>query len=168
MNRLRRGVTERSEFLCALKSQQDFTADLVGILQRGQPGSDLFPLVMSKVVVLNAGGKDEEVVREVMLRQVDPARLRIDADHLVQQHLDVALPAQDGPQRPGNLIGGEQAGGDLIQHRAKEMVVAPVDERDADRSASQGTCGIESAETTANNDHARKICGQSCLRTSTL
>ena len=40
------------------------------------------------------------------------------------------------------------------------MVVAPVDERNAYRSASQGARGVESAESAANNHHARKICGQ--------
>ena len=48
LNRFRRGVTERGESLCALKSQQDLAADLFSVLQRRQSGSDLLPLVMPK------------------------------------------------------------------------------------------------------------------------
>ena len=69
----RRGVTESGKFLRALKSQQDLAADLVSVLQRRQAGSDLLPLVMPKVVVLNAGGENQEVVRQIILRAGGPA-----------------------------------------------------------------------------------------------
>lgn len=66
---------------------------------------------------------------------MDVARLRLDADDLVQQYFDIALSAKERAQWSGDLVGRKQPSRHLIQHRAEEMVVAPVDERDTYRSA---------------------------------
>jgi hypothetical protein len=103
----RRSVTEAGKLLGALKSWQDLATDLVSILQRCQSGSDLLPLLMPKVVVLDAGGEDEEVVRRMILGEMDQPRLRIHSHNLIQQHLDVSVLAEDRAQRRSNFVARE-------------------------------------------------------------
>ena len=61
---LRIGVIERSHLLGALECKQDLAANQVRVIQRFEPGRHAPPLIMSEVVVLNAGGEDEVIVRD--------------------------------------------------------------------------------------------------------
>jgi hypothetical protein len=61
---LRIGVIERSHLLGALECKQDLAANQVRVIQRFEPGCHAPPLIVSEVVVLNAGGEDEVIVRD--------------------------------------------------------------------------------------------------------
>ena len=51
---------------------------------------------------------------------------------------------------------GDSAGRrDLIEERLKDVVVAPVDEQNIDRRVTKCFCGVEPAETAADDDDAR-------------
>ena len=64
---------DRSHFLGSLERTQDFSSNDVGIIERFEAGSELPPFVVSKVVVLDAGGEDEVVVRHITSSQMNEA-----------------------------------------------------------------------------------------------
>src|SRR6266516_7988938 len=98
------GRLECSELLSLFKCQQYLCADAVGIAQRHQAGRNPRPLVVSKVVILNAGGEDKEIVWYVVLLKANNALLCIDAGHFAQENVDVVLPAENGPERTRNFV----------------------------------------------------------------
>ena len=151
-------MIEGGRFFGALESGEHFAANKVGVVEGFEAGRYAAPFLVTEVVVLNAGGEDEEIVGQLVLLQVDEAAGGVDAGDFVLEHFDIALPAEDGAQRTGDLVGGEQAGGHLIQHRTKEMVVALVDQRDADRSTRESASREETAEAASHDDYARAGC----------
>ena len=58
------GVIESSHLLGTLECKQDLAANQVRVIQGFEPGCHVPPLVVSEVVVSNAGGKDQVVVRD--------------------------------------------------------------------------------------------------------
>ena len=151
---LRFRVFNRSHFLSSLERTQYFAANDVGIIERFEAGSELPPFVVPKVVVLDAGGEDEVVVRHVAPAQMNEALAGVDARYFIEKDLDVLLTTEDGTQRAGDFIRGEQARRDLVEHGAKEMIVPLIDQRDAHWSATQSAgCG-EPSEAATDNDHA--------------
>src|SRR4029453_15540225 len=56
------GQLERSELLSLFKCQQYLSADAIGVAQRHEAGRNPRPVVVSKIVILNPGGKDKEIV----------------------------------------------------------------------------------------------------------
>jgi hypothetical protein len=104
---LRRGSLGRlecSELLSLFKCQQYLCANTVGVAQRYQAWRNSRPLVVSKIVILNAGGEDKEVVCYVVLLKANNALQRIDAGHFAQKNVDVVLAAENGPERTRNFI----------------------------------------------------------------
>lgn len=81
----------------------------------------------------------------------DLSGLLVDARHGREQGGDVRPVAQQMPDRPGDLRGRERSGRHLIKQRLEEMMVAPVHERDAHRSAAKSANGLQSAEAGADN-----------------
>ena len=67
--------------------------------------------------------------------------------------VDVPALAQEVPDRPGDLRRRERGGRDLIEKRLKQMMIAAVDEGDADRRAGEPMNGFEPAESGADDDH---------------
>src|SRR5437667_10962397 len=75
------GQPECSELLSLFKCQQYLCADAVGVAQRHQAGLNPRPLVVSKVVILYAGGEDKAIVWYDVLLKANNAHLRIDTGH---------------------------------------------------------------------------------------
>src|SRR5215510_4565074 len=98
------GQLECSELLGLFKCQKYLCADAVGVAQRHQAGRDPGPFVVSKVVVLNAGGEDKEIVWYVVLLKANNALLRIDAGHFSQESVDIVLAAKYGSKRTRNFV----------------------------------------------------------------
>ena len=61
----------------------------------------------------------------------------VDAGHRREQGRYLGAIAQEIADRPGDLRCRQRCGRDLVQQRLEQMVVAAVDQRDADRRASQ-------------------------------
>ena len=57
------------------------------------------------------------------------------------------------PDRRGDLPRREHAGGDLVEQRLEEVVVAAVDQRDVHRHVGESPDGQEAAEAPADDDH---------------
>src|SRR5215510_10672119 len=92
------GHLECSELLSLFKCQQYPCADAVGVAQRHQAGRNPRPLLVSKVVILNAGSEDKEIIWYVVLSKTNNALLRIDAGYFAQENFDVVLAAKYGPE----------------------------------------------------------------------
>ena len=126
---------------------------------------------MAEVGVPRPGGDGEHVVVErpaLAVRQIvdlHGPRLEIEARHLAEHDVDVALPAQRLPERDGDLDRGERAGRDLVDERLEEKEVLPVDERHLDVGTAEPAGREQPAESAADDDdpfrHAR-IAPSSC------
>jgi hypothetical protein len=104
---------------------------------------------------MDTGCKDEVVIGDVAIVQVDHATGRVDTDDFIHENIYVALTAEDGPQRHGNFILRKKPACDLIQHWAKEVIVSFVDERHVNRCAIEFTRCVKTAKSTTHNDNAR-------------
>jgi hypothetical protein len=81
----------------------------------------------------------------------------VDARNLGHQNLALPLVREDRSHRPGDIGRRQRAGGDLVEQRLKAVMVHPIDERDANRRPRHRLCGLEPAETRANNDNAGRF-----------
>ncbi len=84
---------------------------------------------------------------------MNDALRRADTRNFIEQYINIFLMTENGTQRPCNLIGRKQTRCYLVQHRAKEMVIPFVNQRDANRSAAQRTSRGKSSEATTNDDY---------------
>ena len=84
---------------------------------------------------------------------MDLAPVRVEPDRLAEEDGRVRVPAEDPPERLGDLAGREGAGRDLVEQRLEQVVVAPVDEGDA-RPAGHGRAArrVQPAEPSS-DDH---------------
>jgi hypothetical protein len=152
-------VFERGHLLGSLECQQHFAADCIGVFERFQASGKLLPIIVAEIVVLNAGGDDQEIVGQFIFFEPNPALLRIDAGNFFHQHFNIALPAQDRAQWPRNFVARQKSRGHLVEHRAEKMVVSLVEQRHAERGSIQGARRVEAAEASADYNHARSQAG---------
>src|SRR5215475_3395681 len=83
------GRLECSELLSLFKCQQYLCADLVGVAQRHEAGRNPRPLVVSKIVILNAGGEYKEIIWYVVLLEAYNALVRVDDSDFAQENVDI-------------------------------------------------------------------------------
>ena len=67
--------------------------------------------------------------------------------------MDVLMTTEDGTQWAGDFIPGKQPCRNLVEHRAKEMIVPPIDQRYAHLSVTQRAGGGEPSKAATDNDH---------------
>ena len=60
------------------------------------------------------------------------------------------------PRRAGDFICRKQPGCDLVKHWLEEVIISLVDQRHTDWSFAQSADGLESSETTTDNDYMRQ------------
>ena len=91
---------------------------------------------MAEIGVPRAGRQHERVVaKRRAVIEAKLASLPVDGLDGRQQGRDIRAPAKEMPDRPGDLRGRERRGRRLIEKRLKQVMVASVDDRDADRRA---------------------------------
>ena len=78
----------------------------------------------------------------------------VEADDLVHEDAGVALAAEQGAERRGDVGRRQAAGRHLVEQRLEQVEVAPVDERDFDRDLAQRLGGVKAAEAAADDDDA--------------
>jgi len=59
---------------------------------------------VSKVVILNTGGEDKEIIWYILPLKANNALLRIDAGYFAEENVDVVLAAEYGPERTRNFV----------------------------------------------------------------
>jgi hypothetical protein len=116
-----------------LVGDEDPAPDVRRVLDRLEAGCEGRPVIAPEICMPGSGGDDERVVLDgSAVVQLDPLAGGIEPDGLAQNDPSVAVAAQDGPERLGDVAWLQGAGGDLVEQRLEEVVVAPVDERDFD------------------------------------
>ena len=119
---------------------------------------------MAEIGVAGPGRENQGVVgqRVAVLEQHALLR-RIHAGHRGEQGRDLGTAAQEIADRPGNFRGRQRGGGDLVKQRLEQMVVAAIDQRDADRRAGQAKRRLQPAETGTNDHDAMALCRSGLL-----
>ncbi len=129
-------------------------ADASGVFEGLETGRDGFPRVVTEVEVTRARGDDQRVVGNRALIEDDAAPGGIEIDGIGEQNLCVFLLAQQDPQRRRDFAWRQRTRGDLVQQGLEEVKVPAVDQRDGEIFVPQGPCGVEPAETPADDDGA--------------
>ena len=139
-----------------LECDEDAPPDLRGVLEGLEPGRHGLPLVVPEVGVTGAGRDDQRVVRDrATVGHEDAPPFDVDVDRLAEDHRGVALPAQDRPQRLGDLARRQGARRDLVQHRLEQVEVAPVDQRHRHlRVVTEAPGRVQPAEPASDDHHA--------------
>ena len=143
--------------LRALEGEQNAAADARGVFDALQARRELRPFVMAEIRMRGAGRDDELIVGDRGGGRLDLPIGGVDAGDFRHQHGGIALVAQDGADRPGDLGGRERRGRHLIEQRLEAVMVLPVDHRDVDRDAGERRGGREAAEAGADDDDVRTL-----------
>ncbi len=122
------------------------------------------PLGVTEIVRLRSCRDDQVVVGErVSIRQAHGPRRGIDRLRLGHEHIDVGVPAEDGPKRKADVGDLEPRGGYLIEERLKRVVVVAVEEGHLNgRALQRERCG-ESPEATPDDHDVGAVGDCACL-----
>ena len=93
---------------------EDPPPDLDGVLKHLQSRGGVFPGV-SEIEILRAGGDDKRVEPDLAFGKENLLGVEVEIDDLLHKDFDILVPFEDGPQRRGNIGGGQSAGRRLIQ-----------------------------------------------------
>ncbi len=107
-----------------------------------------------------AGGDDQAVVGDghgaVGGHRGGGLGLEVDVGHLTQEHPSVALGPKDVSGCRGDLAGGQDARGHLVEQRLEQVVGGLGDERDLDRRLAERLGGEQASEAEADQDHSMR------------
>ncbi len=139
--------------LGALERDQDAPPDRDGILERLESRRIRLPVAVTEVRVLRSGGDDQPVVVDrSAVGDLDASCGDIDARGIREQHSHVPDAAQDPSDRRGDIAGRERRGRDLIQERLEDVMVATIDQRDANVRVAKSASSGQPAKAAADDD----------------
>ena len=108
---------------------------------------------MTEVRVARAGGDDEIVVGDCgTVREQHPPAGNVDGVRLAKQHANVRRPPDNPPDRRRDVAGRQRGGGHLIEQRLEEMVVMPIQQRDAEGPPPQDFGRRQPSESATNDN----------------
>ena len=137
-----------------LEGQQNAAADRRCVLQRLQPRRHRFPFVMPEIGMRRTGGQHQRVIcYRLAALQCHHMCLAVDADDLRQQRRYLRPIAEKASDRPSDLGRGEQGGRNLIEQGLEQMMVTPVDQRDANRSSLEIVDELQAAKTAPDDNN---------------
>ena len=110
-----------------LIGQEHAAPDLQGILECLEAGREGLPLAVAEVGVTRPRGEDERVVAHVAAVQLEAPGGQVHLLDVGEEHRDVGRAAQDRPERGGDVGRVQRRGGDLVEERLEEVMVAPVE-----------------------------------------
>src|SRR6266487_5659160 len=113
---------------------------------------------MSEIGMARAGRDNQIIVIEVPINHPHFLRVHVDRLHFGEDHSHVFAFAQNCAYGSGDVGRGKRRGCDLIKQRLKQMVICPVDHRDAGRFTGEFLGRLESAESSADNHDMRFLC----------
>ena len=135
-----------------LESEQHPAADFQRIVETLQPGGQLLPFVVAKVGVPRPGGDDEKVVGDFAVAGHDLFPVHVDALRFGENDLGIFLRADDVAQRLGDVRRRKRGRGHLVKQRLEEMMILPVEQRDADIGLAQRLGRLQPAKAAADDD----------------
>jgi len=144
--------------LGALEGQQQPTAHGRRVLEGLEAGRVRFPVILTEIGVLRAGGENEIVERHGSA-VVEPHHFGggVDSGDAAEQGRHLLAPVDELPDRPGDLGRAERSRGDLIQQWLEKVVVTAVDQRDGRVDALQFLDRCKAAKAAAHNHDFRLV-----------
>ena len=139
-------------FLGHFKCHENAAADVEGILQTLEPGSDSRPVVVTEVRMGRTCGDDQVVVGDVLVTDSDRSGLAINGASFTQDDRDVLLIPENRSDGGGNIRWIQGRGCDLIKQRLKEVMVAPVDDENLGCGIAKVFGGVQPGEACTNDD----------------
>jgi hypothetical protein len=120
---------------------------------------------VSEIGLPDSGRQDEVVVAELHpLTQRAPGQHpplpRVDAGHLGQDELDIAMFMEQFAQWVGDPALGQDAGGALVQQRREQVMLGPVEQGHLNRRVPQRPRGEQAGQPAADDHHPT---GAGCL-----
>lgn len=107
---------------------------------------------MGEVRVAGAGGEDQEVVVQLAVVELQTLVFEVNGRRLSKEYTGVALVAKDRANRRGDLGRREGGGSNLVEQGLEEVMVATVDEGNADRLPGERSCGVQAPEPATDDD----------------
>ena len=134
-----------------LERAEDTAPDLERVIDRLHSRGVQRELVVTEVRLTDARGHDQAVVghfdRSVeRAGREDDAPVEIEAGDFGELDANVLVALQRVAQRHRDLTLGENGGGDVVQQRLEQMMVAPVEEHDVDRLSAEEPAGGQAPE----------------------
>ena len=111
--------------------QQDVPPDAQRVVQGFQTGGTLLPFGVPEVAGHAAERQHEVVIAQRVLLESNFFLREVEIHHVVEQHRDSGPVGENGADRLRDLRRGQPGGGHLIEQRLEQMVILPVNERDA-------------------------------------
>jgi hypothetical protein len=147
--------------LGGLEGDQDLAPDARRVVDRLESRGVARPFVVAEELMPGPGGHDQRVVGyRAAVGQLDLTLDRVEPDRLAQQDRGVVISAEDAAQRLGDVAGRDRAGGDLVQQRLEDVVVAPIDEGQVDALVTtQPTRRVQPAEAAAHDEDPMPLHG---------
>ena len=137
------------------KREQDTAAEAQRVVESLEAGRELLPFVVAEVAGV-AAQREHEIVVFQRARFEEHFLLReVETDRLVEQHGDVGTVGQDGADGLRDIRGGQRAGGHLIEQRLEQMMVGPVNDRDARIGMPKMLAERQAAEARAEHDDVK-------------
>ena len=139
-----------------LEGAQDSAAQLERVVDRLHARREFGEVVVAEVRLAGAGGDDEGVVGGFVgvAEQLGHDSLfgQVDVGDVAEQHLDVALFAQDDAGGRGDLALRDDPGRHLVQQRLEQVVGGAGDQLDVDVGVLQLLCRVQTAESGSDDD----------------
>src|SRR5262249_27819518 len=132
------------------EGEEDAAANGRRVLERLQARRERLPIVMAEIGVARAGRQNERVVGEHRaVIEMQLATLLVDGLDRGEQGRDLLALAKQMSDRPGDLRWRERRRRRLIEQRLEQVMVATIDDRDADWRAGKPVNGFEPAKSGA-------------------
>ena len=126
---------------------------------RFQPRCHRRPFVVAKIGIARTGRDHQLVVRDSAFADQHRPAGDVDAADRAEDHSGVRLPRENTADRSGDVGRRQGRGRDLVQQRLKQMMVAPIDERDPNRRPPERPRRTQAGETAADDDHVWRRLG---------
>ena len=133
------------------KRQQDAAANAQCVVEGFQPRRELFPFRVPEIARHAAERQHEVVVGQRVFFEEDFFLREIEIHHGVEQHRDAGPVGEDGADGLRDFRRRESGGGHLIQQRLEEVMILPVNQRDARPWMVEGLAKGQSTEARPQN-----------------
>ena len=141
-----------------LKGQQHAAANLGRVFYGLEGRCKRRPFIFPKVGVGSPGGQHEAVPGELRSgTKRNGLCRRIEAGHLIHQHLGVGLAAQDGADGLRDVCRGQHGERNLVKQRLKSVVVMLIQHQYIHRFIFKSACHLEAAKAAANYYNQREF-----------
>ena len=142
----------------ALERIQHVVADVQGIFDLLEPGSEFFPVFVPEIGMPRTGGHDKNIIRDKAsgFSQAYSTCLPVDSLDMAAHHFRVTLIPHDAPDRRCNIRRGQGRRRDLVEQWLKQVKITLVHKNYFGRRMPQRAGTGQPAESGAQDNDARQ------------